>query len=110
MFGPNEYHKGEMMSLVAKRFDEAKAGQPVRLFKSHRAGIADGDQRRDFLYVDDAVAVVPLADSKTPAMSGIFNVGTGQAELVQGTDFGDVHRAAAGAEHRIHRHAGNNPR
>ena len=58
MFGPNEYHKGEMMSLVAKRFDDAKAGKPVRLFKSHRAGIADGEQRRDFIYVDDAVAVM----------------------------------------------------
>ena len=78
VFGPNEYHKGEMMSLVAKRFDDAKAGQPVRLFKSHRAGIADGEQRRDFIYVDDAVAVVRwLMD--TPAVSGIFNVGTGKA-------------------------------
>jgi ADP-L-glycero-D-manno-heptose 6-epimerase len=78
VFGPNEYHKGEMMSLVAKRFDEAKAGQPVRLFKSHRVGIADGEQQRDFIYVDDAVAVVRwLLD--TPSVSGIFNVGTGKA-------------------------------
>jgi ADP-L-glycero-D-manno-heptose 6-epimerase len=78
VFGPNEYHKGEMMSLVAKRFDEAKAGQPIRLFKSHRAGIGDGDQKRDFIYVDDAVGVVRwLVES--PAVSGIFNVGTGQA-------------------------------
>ena len=44
VFGPNEYHKGEMMSLVAKRFDDAKAGTPIRLFKSHRAGIGDGEQ------------------------------------------------------------------
>ena len=58
VFGPNEYHKGEMMSLIAKRFDDAKAGKPVRLFKSHRSGIEDGDQRRDFIYVDDAVAVM----------------------------------------------------
>ena len=58
VFGPNEYHKGEMMSLVAKRFDDAKAGKPIRLFKSHREGIADGEQKRDFIYVDDAVAVV----------------------------------------------------
>ena len=78
VFGPNEYHKGEMMSLVAKRFDEAKSGQPVRLFKSHRPGIADGDQRRDFLYVDDAVAVVRWL-METPKVSGIFNVGTGKA-------------------------------
>jgi ADP-L-glycero-D-manno-heptose 6-epimerase len=78
VFGPNEYHKGEMMSLIAKRFDEAKSGKPVKLFKSHRAGIEDGDQRRDFIYVDDAVAVVQwLLDS--PSVSGIFNVGTGHA-------------------------------
>ena len=78
VFGANEYHKGDMMSLVAKRFDDAKAGKPIKLFKSHRAGIADGDQKRDFIYVDDAVAVVRwLLD--TPAVSGIFNVGTGAA-------------------------------
>jgi ADP-L-glycero-D-manno-heptose 6-epimerase len=78
VFGPNEYHKGEMMSLVAKRFDEAKAGQTIRLFKSHRSGIADGEQKRDFIYVDDAVAVIRWL-METPAVSGIFNVGTGQA-------------------------------
>jgi ADP-L-glycero-D-manno-heptose 6-epimerase len=78
VFGANEYHKGEMMSLVAKRFDEAKAGKPIKLFKSHRPGIADGEQKRDFIYVDDAVAVVRwLLD--TPRVSGIFNVGTGAA-------------------------------
>jgi ADP-L-glycero-D-manno-heptose 6-epimerase len=78
VFGPNEYHKGEMMSLVAKRFDEAKAGKPVRLFKSHRQDVADGEQKRDFIHVDDAVAVTRwVLDS--PAVSGIFNVGTGNA-------------------------------
>jgi ADP-L-glycero-D-manno-heptose 6-epimerase len=78
VFGPNEYHKGEMMSLVAKRFDDAKAGVPIHLFKSHRAGIGDGEQRRDFIYVDDAVAVVRWL-LETPHVSGIFNVGTGTA-------------------------------
>ena len=78
VFGANEYHKGEMMSLVAKRFDDAKAGKTIRLFKSYRAGIADGEQKRDFIAVDDAVAVVRwLVD--TPSASGIFNVGTGNA-------------------------------
>jgi ADP-L-glycero-D-manno-heptose 6-epimerase len=78
VFGANEYHKGDMMSLVAKRFDDAKAGKTIKLFKSHRAGIADGEQKRDFIYVDDAVAVVRwLLD--TPSISGIFNVGTGEA-------------------------------
>jgi ADP-L-glycero-D-manno-heptose 6-epimerase len=78
VFGPNEYHKGEMMSLVAKRFDEAKSGKPVRLFKSHRPGIGDGEQKRDFVYVDDAVAVTCWFLS-SPSVSGIFNVGTGRA-------------------------------
>ncbi len=78
VFGPNEYHKADMMSLVAKRFDDAKAGKPIRLFKSHRVGIADGEQKRDFIYVDDAIAVVRWL-METPAVSGIFNVGTGVA-------------------------------
>ena len=78
VFGPNEYHKGEMMRLVAKRFDDAKAGRTVRLFKSHRPGIGDGEQRRDFIYIDDAVAVVRWL-MQTPQVSGIFNVGTGKA-------------------------------
>jgi ADP-L-glycero-D-manno-heptose 6-epimerase len=78
VFGPNEYHKGEMMSLVAKRFDDVKSGRPIRLFKSHREGIADGEQRRDFIYVDDAVAVLRWLIDR-PAVSGIFNVGTGRA-------------------------------
>ena len=78
VFGPNEYHKDDMMSLVAKRFDEANAGKVIHLFKSHRAGIGDGEQKRDFIYVDDAVAVVRWL-LETPTVSGIFNVGTGKA-------------------------------
>jgi ADP-L-glycero-D-manno-heptose 6-epimerase len=78
VFGPNEYHKGAMMSVLARRFDDVKAGRPVQLFKSHRDGIADGDQRRDFVYVDDAVRVVTWLLA-TPHVSGLFNVGTGRA-------------------------------
>jgi ADP-L-glycero-D-manno-heptose 6-epimerase len=78
VFGPNEYHKGAMMSVLARRFDDVKAGRVVELFKSHRDGIADGDQRRDFIYVDDAVRVVTWLLS-SPSVSGIFNVGTGRA-------------------------------
>jgi ADP-L-glycero-D-manno-heptose 6-epimerase len=78
VFGPNEYHKGTMASVLCRVFDEAKAGKPVRLFKSHKDGIADGDQRRDFIYVDDVVATTRwLLD--TPGVSGLFNVGTGTA-------------------------------
>jgi ADP-L-glycero-D-manno-heptose 6-epimerase len=78
VFGPNEYHKGTMMSVLARRFDDIKAGRPVQLFKSHRKGIADGDQRRDFIYVDDVVRVMMWLLS-APSVSGLFNVGTGKA-------------------------------
>jgi ADP-L-glycero-D-manno-heptose 6-epimerase len=78
VFGPNEYHKGEMMSLLAKRFDDAKSGRAIRLFKSHRDGVADGEQMRDFICVDDAIAVLRWLIDR-PAVSGIFNVGTGRA-------------------------------
>jgi ADP-L-glycero-D-manno-heptose 6-epimerase len=78
VFGPNEYHKGTMMSVLARRFDDVKSGRAVQLFKSHREGIADGDQRRDFIYVDDAVRVTMWLLA-TPSVSGLFNVGTGKA-------------------------------
>ncbi|KJC56225.1 ADP-L-glycero-D-manno-heptose-6-epimerase [Bradyrhizobium sp. LTSPM299] len=78
VFGPNEYHKGTMMSVLARRFDDIKQGRAVQLFKSHRDGIADGDQRRDFIYVDDVVRVMMWLLA-TPQVSGLFNVGTGKA-------------------------------
>src|SRR5262249_54076037 len=80
----NEYHKGEMMSLVAKRFDDAKRGAPVRLFRSERAGVGDGEQMRDFIYVDDVAAVV-LWLLATSSVSGVFNLGSGQTR-----SFGDL--------------------
>ena len=78
VFGPNEYHKGSMMSVLARCYDDIAAGQQVKLFKSHRDGIADGDQRRDFIYVDDTVRIMMWLLA-TPAANGIFNVGTGVA-------------------------------
>lgn len=78
VFGPNEYHKGSMMSVLARRFDDVKAGRVVQLFRSHREGIEDGDQRRDFIYVDDVVRVLMWLLA-TPSVSGVFNVGTGKA-------------------------------
>lgn len=78
VFGPNEYHKGPMMSVLARRFDDIREGRVVQLFKSHREGIADGDQRRDFIYVDDVVRVMMWLVA-TPRVSGLFNVGTGKA-------------------------------
>ena len=78
VFGPNEYHKGDMMSIVAKIAGPVSRGETITLFKSHRDGIADGDQRRDFVYVKDAVDM-SLALLDQPGQRGIFNVGTGQA-------------------------------
>src|SRR5262249_57601056 len=62
-----------------KGVERGKSGKPVHLFKSHRSGIADGDQRRDFIYVDDAVSVFRWLLEAT-GINGIFNVGTGKAE------------------------------
>ena len=76
VFGPNEYHKGHMRSVIATAFADAQTGASVRLFKSHREGIGDGDQQRDFVYVDDAVAVMRWLIDHVQ-VSGIFNVGTG---------------------------------
>jgi ADP-L-glycero-D-manno-heptose 6-epimerase len=98
VFGPNEYHKRDMMSLVAKRFAAAKAGETIGLFKSHRAGIADGEQKRDFIHVEDAVAVVRWL-LETPAVSGIFNVGTGRARSFR--DLMTAMFAALGLEPKI---------
>ena len=91
VFGPNEYHKGAMMSVLARRFDDIRAGRPVQLFKSHREGIADGDQRRDFIWIDDVVRVMMWLLA-TPSVSGLFNVGTGKAR-----SFKDVMLAAYAA-------------
>jgi len=91
VFGPNEYHKGAMASVLARRFDDIRAGRPVKLFKSHRDGIADGDQRRDFIHVDDVVRVIMWLLSRR-SVSGLFNVGTGAAR-----SFKDLVLAAYGA-------------
>jgi ADP-L-glycero-D-manno-heptose 6-epimerase len=96
VYGPNEYHKGQMMSVLAKVFDRAKAGEPVKLFKSHREGIADGDQRRDFIYVDDTVDVIRWGLERAK-VNGIFNVGTGKADSFRdmiGAMFGAIGRRA----------------
>jgi ADP-L-glycero-D-manno-heptose 6-epimerase len=78
VFGPNEYHKADMMSLVAKNYRRIAAGEPIRLFKSHRPGYADGEQCRDFIYVKDCAAVM-LWLLRSAMGSGIFNVGSGHA-------------------------------
>ena len=78
VFGPNEYHKGRMVSVVKAKHDEAAAGHPPRLFRSDRPGLADGAQARDFIWVGDVVDVM-LWLLDTPHVSGLFNLGTGAA-------------------------------
>ncbi|MDB5409664.1 MAG: hldD [Rhodospirillales bacterium] len=78
VYGPNEGHKGEMMSLVAKLVPAAQRGEDARLFRSHNPAYPDGGQLRDFIYVRDCVAAMLwLLDHDE--VSGLFNLGTGTA-------------------------------
>jgi len=78
VYGPNEYHKGGMISVVKTKYDEVAAGLLPKLFRSDRPDVADGQQRRDFIWVDDVVdALLWLLD--TPRVSGLFNLGSGLA-------------------------------
>ena len=91
VYGPNEYHKGAMRSVVAKAFAEIKTHGRISLFKSDRPDCADGEQRRDFVYVKDCAAIVAwLLDN--PESNGLFNVGTGKA-----ASFNDLARAVFAA-------------
>jgi len=78
VFGPNEDHKGDMRSLVHKSFGQVQTEGIIRLFKSYRKDYADGEQKRDFLYVKDAVAMT-LHLAATPKANGLFNIGSGVA-------------------------------
>ena len=78
VFGPNEDHKGDMRSLVHKSFAQVRNEGVIRLFKSYRKDFADGGQKRDFLYVKDAVAMT-LHLAATKNAGGLFNIGSGAA-------------------------------
>jgi ADP-L-glycero-D-manno-heptose 6-epimerase len=77
VFGPNENHKGDMRSVVCKSYAQALETGVIPLFKSYRPEYGDGEQRRDFLYVKDAVAMT-LHLAANPAANGIFNIGSGK--------------------------------
>jgi len=78
VFGPNEGHKGPMRSLIAKAFPAVRSGAALELFESHRPDCRHGEQRRDFIYVKDAVAMTVFL-LEQPAAAGLFNVGAGAA-------------------------------
>jgi ADP-L-glycero-D-manno-heptose 6-epimerase len=97
VYGPNESHKGDMRSLVSKNTPPVLAGEAIKLFKSYREGFADGEQLRDFVYVKDCTSVM-LWLAGQAAVSGLFNLGTGQAR-----SFLDlVHAIGTALERRVH--------
>ncbi|PIT97768.1 MAG: ADP-glyceromanno-heptose 6-epimerase [Candidatus Andersenbacteria bacterium CG10_big_fil_rev_8_21_14_0_10_54_11] len=78
VFGPNEYHKEEMRSVVAKKYDQLREKGYIELFKSNNPRFKDGEQQRDFIYVTDAVAAT-LHFLENREAAGVFNIGTGKA-------------------------------
>jgi len=77
VFGPNEYHKGNMRSFVLKAFEQINAKDKVGLFKSYKPEFKDGEQKRDFLYIKDA-ADMTLFFLDNPQLTSLFNIGTGK--------------------------------
>jgi ADP-L-glycero-D-manno-heptose 6-epimerase len=98
VYGPNEYHKGAMKSVVAQIYPGAAKGEPARLFRSHRPDVPDGGQKRDFVHVRDCVDMM-LWLYDHPQVNGLFNIGSGTAR-----SFADLAAAvfrALGQEPRI---------
>ena len=77
VFGPNEYHKGDMQSFCLKAFKQISNEAKVRLFKSYESEFKDGEQVRDFIYIKDAVDMT-LFFLDNPKLCGLFNIGTGE--------------------------------
>ena len=98
VYGPNEGHKGPMRSVACQKWPAVAAGDTVTLFKSHRAGIEDGGQRRDFVYVRDVVEVVKWLLS-SPDVQGVYNLGSGRARSFR--EMAETLFRAAGREPRI---------
>jgi len=98
VYGPNEYHKGPMISVVKRKYEEVAAGLPARLFRSTHPGVPDGGQKRDFVWVGDVVDVILwLLDH--PEVTGLYNVGTGLARSY--LDLAHAVCAAAGRPPRV---------
>ncbi len=75
VYGPNEFHKDEMKSIVLKIYQKIQSNQTIKLFKSHNANYKDGQQLRDFVYVKDVVDVIYWLIKK-PKVNGLFNIGS----------------------------------
>ncbi|MDE3125076.1 MAG: NAD-dependent epimerase/dehydratase family protein, partial [Bacteroidota bacterium] len=85
VYGPNEYHKGRMASVIFHSFQQIQQDGFVKLFRSHRPDFKDGEQLRDFIYVKDVIAVIfwmmqkMLFNKWQSANNGLYNLGTGKA-------------------------------
>jgi ADP-L-glycero-D-manno-heptose 6-epimerase len=82
VYGPNEYHKGRMASVIFHSFNQARTTGKVKLFRSHKPGFENGQQLRDFIYVEDVAAVCYWLMQHTIA-SGLYNLGTGKARTFE---------------------------
>ena len=98
VYGPNEYHKADQMSVACKLFPQVVAGAAAKLFKSHDINYDDGGQIRDFIFVEDCVDVM-LWLYDNPKVGGLFNVGTGQGRTFN--DLANAVFAACGRQPKI---------
>ena len=98
VYGPNEGHKGPMRSVVSRIWPDVAASRPVQLFRSYDDRYPDGGQMRDFIYVRDIIDVIQWL-RRSPGVSGIFNLGTGEARSFQ--DLAHAVFQAAGREPEI---------
>jgi ADP-L-glycero-D-manno-heptose 6-epimerase len=81
VYGPNEYHKGRMASVVYHAFNQVKEKGSMKLFRSHNPNFKDGEQKRDFIYVKDVVEVIIwLLENRNGENNGLYNLGTGKAQ------------------------------
>ncbi|MCW3466686.1 ADP-glyceromanno-heptose 6-epimerase [Chitinophaga nivalis] len=79
VYGPNEYHKGRMASMIWHSYHQIRKHGQVKLFRSHRPDFRDGEQLRDFIYVKDILKVAYWLSQHTSTASGLYNLGTGHA-------------------------------
>ncbi len=98
IYGPNEWHKGGMRSMVCRSFEQIRDTGCVKLFKSCHPDYADGEQKRDFLYVKDAVDMVLFLLNRKD-LNGLYNIGSGKAETWN--SLVDAAFAAMGRETKI---------
>jgi ADP-L-glycero-D-manno-heptose 6-epimerase len=95
VYGPNEYHKARMASMIFHGFHQVQQNGSIKLFRSHKEGFKDGEQLRDFIYVKDVIKMCfwfmeqSFEKSNAKPASGIYNIGTGKArsfnDLVKAT-------------------------